>query len=177
MKKYKINRVGDCSKSNKFDQCQTPAYALDPLIPFIPRDWKIWEPAAGEGNIVSTLMEKGFNIFGSDILNNENFFLEEREDWDCIITNPPYSIKYKWIEYCYKLNKPFALLLPIDTIGSGRAQKLFDKFGIEIILLSRRVNFIMPIKGLSGRGAQFSTAWFTWKFNLGSQLIFRELIR
>ena len=36
--------------------------------------------------------------------------------YDGVITNPPYSLKDKFIEHCYELDKPFALLLPVTAI-------------------------------------------------------------
>ena len=33
--KPKINRAGDPQESKGFDRCNTPAYALDPLLPYI----------------------------------------------------------------------------------------------------------------------------------------------
>ena len=34
------------------DDFQTPPYALDPLLPFLKRDWVVWECACGKGNLV-----------------------------------------------------------------------------------------------------------------------------
>jgi hypothetical protein len=76
------------------------------------------------------------------------------------VTNPPYGIKFAWIERCYELGKPFALLLPVETIGSQRCQKAMQRYGCEILLLNRRVNFYMPNKGFDGQ-AQFPVLWFT----------------
>ena len=176
MQKPKTNMAGGISRSNIYDRCQTPGYALDPLIPFINKDWRIWEPACGDGMMVNSFRDRGFDILGTDILTGTNFFLEDHTDWDCIITNPPYSIKYHWLAQCYEFGKPFALLLPVETLGSGKAQRMFDFYKeTEIIFLSRRVNFIMPNKGLSGGGAQFPVAWFTWGLRIGRQMIFVEL--
>jgi hypothetical protein len=173
--KPKINRQGQIHKSSVFDRCQTPIYALTPLVPYLPKKWRIWEPAQGTGNLVRGLRQKGYEVFGSDILTGHDFFFLDKTDYDCIITNPPYSIKYVWIQECYNRERAFALLLPVETIGAAKAQTLFKQFGIEIIFLSRRINFIMPNKGLSGGGAQFPVAWFTWKLKIGHEISFAEI--
>lgn len=174
--KPKQNRVGDSKKSHTFDRCQTPYYALDPLIPYLPQGI-IWESAAGEGQIVTKLRLSGFTVIPSDILTGQNFFSYHPRNWDCQVTNPPYSVKYKWLERSYELGGAFALLLPLETLGSASGQRLFSKHGIEIILLDKRVNFKMPNKGYSGSGAQFPVAWFTFGLEIGQQLTFVKIHR
>lgn len=91
------------------------------------------------------------------------------------MTNPPYSIKFQWIERCYQIGKPFALLLPVETLGANKAQKFFKQYGIEIIFLNRRVNFILPHTSSSSNGAWFPVAWFTYRLNIGNQITFADI--
>jgi hypothetical protein len=157
------------------DACQTPPYALDPLLPYLNKFKTIWEPAAGEGYLVRALEDHKFNVVASDILKRKNFFdYEPASPWDCIITNPPFSVKFKWLARCYQLGRPFALLMPVETLGARTAHKLFKHHGVQIILLDRRVNFKMPFKGWDS-SAQFPTAWFSWQLDLPSQIVYGEL--
>lgn len=161
------------------DACQTPAYALDPLLPYLPRAWVIWEPAAGEGLLVEALYDSGYSesqVKYDDILTGQNFFDYEPEVWDCIVTNPPYSIQFQWLERCYQLGKPFALLLKVEILGTKTAQEMFDNLGVEVIFVSPRINFKMPHKGWDGGGAQFPTAWFTYGLNIGQQMKFAKVV-
>jgi hypothetical protein len=173
--KPKSNRQGDIYKPAKYDACQTPRYALDPLMPYIEKQWVVWECASGEGLISDEFLRLGFNVIATDILCGRNFFEYEPEYWYCIITNPPYSIKYKWLERCYQLDRPFALLMPIETLGAAKAQKLFKLHGMELIVLNKRVNFKMPSKGWTGIGAQFPVGWFTWQLNIGRDITYAEI--
>lgn len=160
------------------DACQTPAYALDPLLPYLPREWVIWEPACGEGLLVEALYDSGYRenqVVSSDILSGQNFFEYEPDNWDCLITNPPFSIKDKWLKRCYELGKPFALILPAEIPGTAYAAVLFEKFGVEIIYVRPRINFKMPNKGFGGGGSQFPTAWFTYGLNIGQQMTFAKV--
>lgn len=176
----KTNRGGNVYVPQGYDNCQTPAYAIDPLLPYLLPHWTVWEPACGEGLLVEALYDAGRQegqVIGTDLTLGQNFFHTNPPRWDCLVTNPPFSIKYDWLARCYELDKPFALLLPVETLGAKTAQDLFAANGLEVIFMDRRVNFKMPNKGWEGAGAQFPVAWFTWQFNLGAQMVFARLSR
>lgn len=98
-------------------------------------------------------------MIDTDILTGQNFFEYEPARWNILITNPPYSIKYQWLERCCQLGKPFALLVPVETIGAKAAQTLGREYGLEMLLLDCRVDFKMPAAGWTGKGAQFPVMW------------------
>jgi len=143
---------------------QTPPEALLPLLPYISKGWAIWEPACGKGNLVNELNKLGYQCIGSDILTGCDFLKVEQPVYDCIITNPPYSIKHKFIARCYDLKKPFALLMPLTALETEYRQSLFNCHGLQIILMPKRINFETPSG--QGSGSWFATAWFTNWFKL-----------
>ena len=149
---------------------QTPARALRPLIPFLKKDWLIWEPACGKENLVRGLNEEGFAVIKTDILYNHDFLTWSPGTYDCIITNPPFSLKEKFLERAYNLGKPFAFLLPLTTLEGRTRQALMQMYGVEIILFDRRINFETPDG--SGGGSWFMTAWFTNGLGIGKELTF-----
>lgn len=165
-RKLKIQSAG------RPDNFQTPKIALDVLLPYLKRDWVIWECAWGEGNLFSFLKEEGFKVVGSD---KDFDFLINNKDCDCIVTNPPYSIKDKFLARCYELNKPFALLMPLTALEGKKRGELYRKYGIQLIIPNKRINFKTPSG--KGSGAWFQTAWFTWKLHLPNDLLFVELER
>lgn len=152
---------------------QTPPQALNPLLPFLKKDWTIWECAEGKGNISTYLRQRGYNVVGSDILSGKDFLSWEPEHYDCIITNPPYSEKQRFLERAYALGKPFAFLLPLTTFETPKRQELFRKHGLEVIFFDKRINFIMP-EGENISSSWFSTAWFTNGLNIGKELTFTK---
>ena len=159
------SQPSDIYMPSGMDACQTPAYAIDPLLPYLPREWIIWEPACGEGLLVEALYDSDFkqeHVIASDILAGQNFFEYEPDEWDYIVTNPPYSIQFQWLERCYQLGKPFALLLKVEILGTNTAQILMKQYGFEIMLLDKRVDFKMPNKGWDS-SAQFPTFWLCWQ--------------
>jgi len=155
------------------DDFYTPDYAIAPLIPYLNKDWKIWECACGTGSIVSFLSQKEFNIFGTDKKEGFDFLNSDRTDFDCVITNPPFSLKDKFLQKCFEIGKPFALLLPITALEGIKRQEMYKKYGIKIILFNRRINY----KGHNSGSCWFSSAWFCWGLNLPEQLNFVELNR
>ena len=154
------------------DDFQTPPEALCPLYPHLQSRFVIWECAQGTGNLANALRGHGFAVVATDILNGHDFLHWQPDNWDCIVTNPPYSLKHEFLERAYGLGKPFALLLPLTTFETKRRQFLFREFGVEVIFLPKRVNFETPSG--EGTGAWFAVAWFTWGLNIGRQLTFAE---
>jgi len=174
----KSNHAADETVSKPFDYCQTPPVALDPLVMYLNPAWTIWECAAGEGLLVEGLHDSGFEeVIATDILTGQNFFEHDPWHWDCIVTNPPFSLKFRWLERCYALGKPFALLLPVETLGTATAQEMFRDCGVEVIFMDKRINFKMPNKGWDGAGAQFPVAWFTYGLNIGREMTFARMSR
>jgi hypothetical protein len=166
MKKAMIDYV----KSSKHDHFLTPAYAVRPLLPYIPRDWTIWEPTDdGTSEIARLLRDNGNKVVSTDKARLD--FLEDAPyfHFDCIVTNPPYSIKDKFICACWRRGKPFALLMPLtalEGVGRGRIfRAMGKKFGL--LTLDRRVEF-------TGGSVWFNTSWFCYGI-LPRQLMFAEL--
>jgi len=158
--------------SNDF---QTPVEALIPLYPYIKREWKVWECACGKGNLVNELSKRGYEVLGTDIISGDDFLTWKPDDYDCIVTNPPYSLKQQFLQRCYELGKPFALLLPLTTFETMKRQNLFKEYGVQVIFLDKRINFETPSGG--GSGSWFATAWFTNGLDLPSDMIFEKLER
>jgi len=163
-KRNSRNQAIDPHASDPRDRCYTPAYALDPLLPYLPADAVVWEPAAGAGHLVRALEAAGRSVYASEIAHGDNFYTHTPPvAWGVQVTNPPFSSKYHWIEHSYALGRPWALLLPLETLGAQSAQRHFRRHGVELLLLNKRVNFIMPNLGLGGGGANFPVAWFCWR--------------
>lgn len=186
--KPKTNRKADASVSLPMDCCYTPSYALDPLRPFLKRSWRIWEPAAGRGHLIRELRRTGFSVVGTELAHLDptdrvcgdeigyglDFFSSVAQTFSAIVTNPPYSIKPAWIRRCYELGRPFALLVPVETIGTGDVQRMMEQHGAELLLLNKRVNFYMP-SGKDG-SAQFPVLWFCWNV-LPAPLVYGRITR
>jgi len=152
------------------DNFQTPKEAFEYLRPYLDPTWRIWECAWGEGHLFTHIKEAGFEVVGSD--KEHDFLKAPPKECDCIITNPPYSLKDEFIARCYELGKPFALLMPLTGLEGIKRQALYKKNGISLIIPNKRINFKTPTG--KGSGSWFMTAWFCWKLPLKRQLTFVE---
>ena len=166
--------------NNGPDDYQTPPEAIVPLLQFIQPGWTVWEPACGSGQLVREFKRRGYDVIGTDMLTDQSFLDYEPEKYDCIITNPPYSIKQQFLERVYSLGKPFAFLMPLAALETQKRQSLYKKYGLELLIPNRRIHFSVPVSALTPAGASksgsyFLTAWFTWGFNIGQNLSFVDI--
>jgi hypothetical protein len=154
MRKPKTQQKKNVNEVSGRDLFQTPNYAVDLLIPFLNdivpmspyKSFRIWECAAGLGKIVNRLKTFGFDIYGSDLESEDfpkhNFLTQSNgQDFDCIVTNTPFSLKRDFYLQCLSYQKPFALLIPADY--SGWIIKAVQD-GAEKIIPTRRIDYITP---------------------------------
>jgi len=150
-----INMLKKTGNNSKSDECYTPSIAIEPLLPFLPKSKIIYECTSNKSDkIVSFLKGKEYNVVSSD---GRDFFKDKLDiEFDIIVTNPPYSKKDAFIKQCYDLKKPFALLLPVSSLQGQRRGKWFKEFGIELLVLNKRIDF-------TGKGSpHFGVAWFCY---------------
>jgi hypothetical protein len=128
------------------DLFQTPNYATDLIVPYINHEWLIWEACVGQEKIARRLREHNFTVLGTDIQDGPEYncltFEPEWTVWDCMITNPPFSLKRQIAKRFIELDKPFALLIPADW--SIWLIEAVEKSGCRLLIPNRRINYITP---------------------------------
>lgn len=143
------------------DELFTPFYAVEPLLKYLQKDKIIWCPCDEEWSAyVQILQRYGFNIVRSSLSDGQDFFTYEPEQWDIIVTNPPFSIKDRIIKRLYELGKPFAVLLPLNSLQGKARYKYFSK-GIQLLSFDNRINYHTPdnMKEYK-KGSPFASAYF-----------------
>lgn len=147
----------DTMTKPKFDILYTPEMAVKPLLKYLNKGSKVWECSdPGTSLISKVLKEVGHEVISSDITTGFDF-LKDLPNWDfdVIVSNPPFSLKDKWLQRCYDYKKPFALLLPITTLEGIERSLMFKKYGISVIVLDKRIDF-------TGKNSPwFNVSWFT----------------
>jgi hypothetical protein len=157
-------------KQGGADDYQTPKIAINCLLPYLPKSCIIWEPVAGKLNLVNAFREKGYTVISSD---KEFDFLTNFKECDVIITNPPFSLKYEFLNRCFVLNKPFALLVPLTILEGKKRGALLRGKHIQLIIPNKRFNFETPDGKTSG--SWFQTMWLTYGLNLRYDINFVDI--
>ena len=160
----------DTMVNGAYDELYTPEYAIKPLLKYIPKNAVVWECTDyGSSNISKVILENGHKVITTHLNTNLDFLTDMPDfDFDIIITNPPYSLKDDFIRKCYELGKPFALLLPLTALEGIKRGEMFEKNGIELLVLDKRVDFT------GKKSCWFNTSWFC-KGLLPRQMIFEKI--
>lgn len=147
-------KLATCPES---DECLSPRYVVEPILPFFKaRAFKnIWCPFDTGDSMYVRIFRKFFQInieldghvwnnhkedIGGDFLNFDKDFIDYLKI-DCIVSNPPFSLKDKVLKKLFELSKPFAMLMPITALGGKKRQEMFKKYGIEVLFLGERTGF------------------------------------
>jgi hypothetical protein len=134
------------------DLFQTPRYSVEILIPFLKRAGVsgVWECAVGDGRISNVLEENNFKVYRTDIRQSIftdrvlNFITEIENPpsgIDCIVTNPPYSLKTLFIQRAFEYGLKFAFLVPANYSAEMIG---FIRKGCQRIVPTSRISFIPP---------------------------------
>lgn len=182
-----LNKGYLTAKTNKAsDEVYTPAYAVKPLVKYIQQykdrtnkeTLTIWCPFdMSFSNYVKLFTEiPNVKVIYSHIDNGENFFFyEPEEEYDIIISNPPFSCKDSVLKRLFELDKPYAMLLPIPTLqGQTRFPYLQD---IQYLGFDKRINYYKDISMTKTQdGVSFGSCYLCKNF-LPKDLIIEKLER
>lgn len=156
-----MNNIGYLKASKNNDECYTPHYAVHPLIKYIPSNKVIWCPFDEEWSaFVNELFLNGNKVISSHINQGLDFFNYEPQYYDIIISNPPFSIKDAVLKRLYELNKPFAVLLPMNSLQGVNRYKYFRN-GIQLLTFDQRIGFHNTKDSMNPvEGSPFASAYF-----------------
>ena len=105
------------SRTKESDEVYTPSYAVKPIIKYTKPGSIVWCPFdTADSAYVEELNAAGFTVIYSHIDNGQNFFEYEPDEYDVIISNPPFSIKDDILRRLNELNKPYAMLMPLPAL-------------------------------------------------------------
>jgi hypothetical protein len=153
-------------KLKKQDEYYTPKILIEPLIKYIKPNSTIWCPFDKQNSEYVIELSKHFKVIYSHIDDND-FFDYEPENYDYIISNPPFSKKLKILERLYKLNKPFAVLLGLPILNYQEIGNFFLDKELQLLIFDKKVSF-------DGNTASFNSSYFCHNF-LPKDLIFHSL--
>ena len=181
----------------KNDRVDSDFYATNPkavhklLLKYSINGTEILEPCIGNGNIANAIKDfynnKGLNITGVDIVDRgyPNTIVHDYLTWktdkkfDCIITNPPYSLAKEFVEKSMALlndgydgdgypNGQLIMFLKIQFLEGAKRKELFEKYPPKYIYVFRnRMATWNNGEPLDPNGKRWATtmchAWFIWE--------------
>ena len=161
--------------AGKNDECYTPAYAVKPVLEFIPSGATVWCPFdTADSQFVKLIREKGNKVIHTHISEGNDFLTTPGpKDWDCIVSNPPFTNKRAFFERALKLGKPFALLMANTWLNDRAPMQLFEQRGLQLLLMDKRTEFLQPNRETSGK-ITFNSGYFCCDF-LPRDIIIRTI--
>lgn len=158
------------SMNNKNDERYTPPILVKPIIKYLKPNSKIWCPFdTKDSEFVILLKEAGHKVIYSHITLGQDFFeYEPEEDYDYIISNPPFSKKLEVLDRLYKLDKPFAMLMNIECLNYQVVGEFFLNKPLQLLIFDKKVSF-------DGNTASFNTSYFCNNL-LEKDLMFEHLV-
>ena len=152
------------------DECYTPDYAVKPILEYIPKDVIVWCPFDTEE---SEFVKQIPNNVYSHINTGQDFFTYEPDNWDVIVSNPPFTDKRKFFERALSFNKPFALIMTNAWLNDSAPKQLFKDKDLQLLMFDKRMKFNSP-DGRPNDKITFSSSYYCWNF-LPKQIIMEEL--
>ena len=149
------------------NQCKSDNYyskkeVWEKIQEYIPKDKVIYEPFYGDGKSGEYLKELGCNVIHEPVDFFENNFV-----YECIVSNPPFSIRQKVFTRLKELNKPFIIVMFPIVLSCKWFLDLFDD--IQIIIPKKRVKFVG--NGKDNYTPNGGVWYFCWKMDLPKDLI------
>ena len=151
----------------------TPSYAVEPLLEFLEvyRNDIIWCPFdTKDSEFVKVLTREGFKVIYSHVDDGKNFFTYEPDDYQVIVSNPPFQNKKETFERLLSFNKPFAMLMTLTWLNDSAPKKLFRDKDLQLLMFDERIKY----KNAGEDKINFSSAYYCYNF-LPKQIIMRSL--
>jgi len=152
-------------KKNNNDDYSTPVEYLSIIDKFIPQGSNICDPFYNDGLVV-----REWKKLQRDIIHVNCDFFETDYNCDIFVSNPPFTIINKILKKLFEIDKPFAMLMPIQKICQLKVQKILKNKNIQIVICNIYIGFLKNGERTRCPSQYFS--WFCYKMNLPRDLNF-----
>lgn len=154
---------------NKKDEYFTPPILVEPIIKYIKPNSTIWCPFDTEDSeFVALLKEAGHKVIYSHIWYGQDFFnYEPAEEYDYIISNPPFTKKLDVLMRLYAIGKPFAIIMGLPILNYQEVGEFFVGKDLQLLIVDKKISF-------DGNTASFNNSYFC-RGILPKDIIFEHL--
>ena len=155
------------------DECYTPDYGVKPILKYIPEGAIVWCPFDTEESEFVKQISKQNQVEYSHISTGHDFFDYEPDEWDMMVSNPPFTNKRKYFERALNLGKPFALIMTNTWLNDSAPKQLFKDKDLQLLMFDKRMKFISP-DGRDNDKITFSSSYYCYNI-LPKQIIMEKL--
>lgn len=159
------------------DEFYTPAYAVKPILKYIPKGSVVWCPFdTAESEFVKQLTKHGCKVMYSHISMGLDFFTVNPPECDFIVSNPPYSVKGDVLQRLFDIGTPFAML--VGVVGLFESQKRFDMFKrnvFEVMYFNKRIAYKKSLNDTETTLHPLFSSVYVCHNVLPRQIIFEEV--
>ena len=166
-------------------------YATDPnsleiFLKALERDnitlhQNIWECACGQGHLSKVLIEHGYSVTSTDIIDRgygkgNIDFLKTNGLWNGdILTNPPYKYAKEFVENALRLADGYTIMfLKIQFLEGKSRRKLFDKYPPKYVYVNSARQTCYINGDMSKKMSSASCyCWFIWEKGYKGESIIR----
>lgn len=159
------------------DECYTTYNEAEKMVRYIDQNGivsksnTVWLPFDNEfSNIYKALTKYGYDVVMTNLENGQDFYLYQPEQWDIIITNPPFSGRTKLMNRLMSFDKPFIILQATQMFNNQFAVNYLCEFSddFKFILPRSRMSFLTfkedeNIIRSDRNGASFYSFWLCYK--------------
>ena len=149
------------------DEYYTPKILVDAIVPYIPKGSTVWCPFDTKDSEFVHSFSENHKVIHSHIWNGYDFFNYEPDNYDYIISNPPFTKKLEVLKRLYNLKKPFAMVLPLPMLNYQEVGNFFLDKPLQLLIVDKKVSF-------DGNTASFNNSYFC-KDVLPRDLMFTHL--
>lgn len=166
------------------DYYATEPKALELLLDLETFSHDVWEPACGEGHLSEVLVNRGYNVYSSDLIDRGYGiggvdFLKHDKPFDGdIITNPPYKFAKEFVEKAIDVvadGHKVAMFLKLQFLEGKARRKMFENSPPKIVYVSSS-RLRCAMNGDFEKYAKSNAvtyAWFIWEKGYKGETIVR----
>ena len=142
---------------------------LEDKFPISQQKWIFYDPAAASGRIKKFFRSYQWvlhDLYPVEGVSTEpiDYLTSTFDEYDCLVTNPPFSLATEFLKKAYLSGKPFALLLPDYIIYNRTITKLLTYFGFHKITLTTRPKFVLPNGKFFSFHGLTTVSWYCGNF-------------
>ena len=171
-KAFVLGIASDKKNRQLDDFYPTPPEAVRALLDAVEFNGLIWEPACGDGAISKVLIERGYEVESTDLIDrgygtpNRDFLLEWTKTIPNIITNPPFKHAEEFAVHALeRATDKVAFLCRLGWLEGVGRRSLFTTTPLSrVLVFSNRLAINRDGKPLPpGSSGMIAFAWYVWE--------------